>query len=97
MKQIEYQEETDTLRIIYAEEIEQPIVRILTNGTMCEFDHRHNLIAMNFPKFFTMMHRPPLLDAKFSLEGTQIIDTQAIFTIKMNEQLMNIKVDLAEL
>lgn len=97
MKQIEYQEETDTLRIIYAEEIEQPIVRILTNGTVCEFDYHHNLIAMNFPKFFTMLHRPPLPDGEFSLEGTQIVDTQAIFTIKMNEQLMNIKVDLAEL
>lgn len=82
MKRIEYQEETDTLRIIYADEIEQPIVRILTNGTILEFDHHHNLIAMNFPKFFTMMHRPPLLDAEFSLEGTQIIDTQAILLLK---------------
>ena len=44
-----------------------------------------------------MMHRPPLPGAKISLEDTQIIDTQTIFTIKMNEQLMNIKVDLAEL
>ena len=44
-----------------------------------------------------MLHRPPLPDGEFSLEGTQIVDTQAIFTIKMNEQLMNIKVDLAEL
>lgn len=97
MKQIEYQEETDTLRIVYAEEVEQPIVRILTNGTILEFDYQHNLIAMSFPKFFAMMHRPPLSDAKFLLEDTQIVDTQAIFTIKMNEQLMNIKVDLAEL
>lgn len=97
MRQIEYDEKDDTLRLVYGKEIEQPIVRILTNGTVCEFDHRHNLIAMNFPKFFTMMHRPPLPDAEFSLEGTQIIDTQAIFTIKMNDQLMNIKVDLAEL
>lgn len=97
MKRIEYQEETDTLRIIYADEIDQPIVRTLTNGTILEFDYQHNLIAMNFPKFFTMMHRPPLPDAEFLLEGTQIIDTQAIFTIKMNDQLMNIKVDLADL
>ena len=97
MQQVQYDEEKDTLRIIYAKEIDQPIVRILTNGTILEFDHHHNLIAMNFPKFFTMLHRPPLPDGEFSLEGTQIIDTQAIFTIKMNEQLMNIKVDLAEL
>ena len=97
MKQIEYQEESDTLRIVYSEEVEQPIVRILTNGTILEFDYQHNLIAISFPKFFTMMHRPPLSDAEFLLEDTQIVDTQAIFTIRMNQQIMNIKVDLAEL
>lgn len=97
MKRIEYQEETDTLRIIYAEEIEQPIVRTLTNGTIFEFDYQHNLIAVNFPKFFAMMHRSPIPDAEFLLESAFIVDTQAIFAIKMNEQLMNIKVELAEL
>ena len=97
MKQIKYIEADDTLRFIYADEIDQPIVRILTNGTILEFDYQHNLIAIDFPNFFAMMHRPPLPGAKISLEDTQIIDTQAIFTIKMNEQLMNIKVDLAEL
>lgn len=97
MQQIKYDKDKDVLKILYGAEIEQPIVRILTNGTICEFDHQHNLIAMNFPNFFTMMHRPPLPNAEFSLEGAQIIDTQAIFTIKMNDQLMNIKVDLSEL
>lgn len=97
MTQIKYDTSSDTLRLIYGKEIEQPIVRILTNGTVCEFNHEHDLIAIDFPKFFTMMHRPPLSDAEFLLEGTQIVDTQAIFTIKMNQQLMNIKVDLSEL
>ncbi len=97
MKQIKYQEETDTLRIIYAEEIEQPIIRTLTNGTIFEFDYQHNLIAINFPKFFAMMHRPPIPDVEFLLESTFIVDTQAIFVIKMNGKSMNIKVDLAEL
>ena len=97
MKQIKYIEEDDTLRIVYAEEIEQPIVRILTNGTIFEFDYQHNLIAVNFPKFFARMHRPPIPDIEFSLESTFIVDTQAVFSIKMNDQLINIKVELEEL
>ena len=51
MKQIKYIEADDTLRFIYADEIDQPIVRILTNGTILEFDYQHNLIAIDFPNF----------------------------------------------
>ena len=54
MKQIKYIEADDTLRFIYADEIDQPIVRILTNGTILEFDYQHNLIAIDFPNFFLL-------------------------------------------
>lgn len=98
MTNIDYDKDTDTLKIIYADEIEVPIVRTLTNGTILDFDYHHNLLAINFPNFFKMMHQSPSNTAYgISLEGTQIVDTDVIFTIKIDQQLVNIKVDMKEL
>ena len=84
--------------IIYADEIEVPIVRTLTNGTVLDFDYQHNLLAISFPNFFKMMHRSPSnMIYGISLEGTQIIDRDVIFTFKIDDQLVNIKVDMKEL
>lgn len=98
MTHIDYDIHTDILKIVYADEIEVPIVKTLTNGTVLDFDYHHNLLAISFPNFFKMMHRPPSNTAYgISLESTQIVGTDAIFTIKIDGQLINIKVDMKEL
>ena len=98
MTNINYDKDADILKIIYADEIEVPIVRTLTNGTVLDFDYQHNLLAISFPKFFKMMHRSPSnMIYGISLEGTQIIDRDVIFTFKIDDQLVNIKVDMKEL
>lgn len=98
MTNIDYDKDTDVLKIVYADEIDVPITHRLTNGTILDFDYQHNLLAISFPNFFKMMHRSPSSTAYgISLEGTQIIDTDVVFTIKIDQQLVNIKVDMKEL
>lgn len=91
MSKINYIKERDELEILF-KEVEVPEVVKLSSGIIFEFDDTA-LSAIILPNFFQMIHRSPTPNMNFELIE---IDENTL-KIKLNEQIINVKLNLYEL
>jgi hypothetical protein len=92
MVQVDYIKETDELKVIFAEEVDIPEVVKLNNGVIFEFAPDY-LSTIILPNFGQMMHFQGLENAFIEFESF----TSEVLKIKIDEQIINIKIDLSEL
>lgn len=92
MVQVNYIPDTDDLEIVFTEIVETPEVVKLNNGIMFEFDS-DSLSAIVLPNFGKMVHITGLENLSIEFESF----TSELLKIKINDQIINIKIDLTEI
>ena len=92
MVQVNYIADTDELELIFTKIVETPEVVKLDNGIIFEFD-TDNLSAIILPNFGQMTRITGLENLSIEFESF----TPELLKIKINDQIVNIKIDLTEL
>lgn len=96
MTQTNYIKDVDTLEICF-KEYNNPIVKKLSNDVDFEFDNDYNLTKIVLPNFCGMMQKPRHFGALCTYDHTIFNENYAIIIIKMNDQLIRVKIDLSDL
>ena len=91
MVQVNYIADTDELELIFTKIVETPDVVKLDNGIIFEFD-TDNLSAIILPNFGQMTRITGLENLSIEFESF----TPELLKIKINDQIVNIKIDLTE-
>ena len=91
MVQVNYIPDTDELELIFTKIVETPEVVKLDNGIIFEFD-TDNLSAIILPNFGQMTRITGLENLSIEFESF----TPELLKIKINDQIVNIKIDLTE-
>lgn len=90
MKQVNYIQDRDELEIVF-KDVEVPEVVKLKSGISLEFDEEE-LSAILLPNFFQMIRRHPT-----GQEEIQLLNfDEGLMKIKVDEQIVNVKMDLTE-
>ena len=92
MVQVNYIADTDELELIFTKIVETPDVVKLDNGIIFEFD-TDNLSAIILPNFGQMTRITGLENLSIEFESF----TPELLKIKINDQIVNIKIDLTEI
>ena len=92
MVQVNYIPDTDELELIFTKIVETPEIVKLDNGIIFEFD-TNNLSAIILPNFGQMTRITGLENLSIEFESF----TPELLKIKINDQIVNIKIDLTEL
>ena len=92
MVQVNYIPDTDELELIFTKIVETPEIVKLDNGIIFEFD-TDNLSAIILPNFGQMTRITGLENLSIEFESF----TPELLKIKINDQIVNIKIDLTEL
>ena len=92
MVQVNYIADTDELELIFTKIVETPEVVKLDNGIIFEFD-TDNLSAIILPNFGQMTRITGLENLSIEFESF----TPELLKIKINDQIVNIKIDLTEI
>lgn len=92
MVQVNYISDIDELEIVFTKIVDTPEVVKLDNGIMFEFDS-DNLSAIILPNFGKMTRIAGLENLSIEFESF----TSELLKIKINDQIVNIKIDLTEI
>lgn len=92
MVQVNYIQDTDDLEVLFTDKIDIPEVVKLDNGVIFEFTPE-TLSAIILPNFGKMIHMNNLIDTSIEFKSF----TFEMLKLKINNQIINIKINLDEL